>query len=319
VSVVLYAEPLPPDLQPFVRAEVPPGWALEVVQSRSPDELRRRLAGAEFVVVATARIDAEILAAAPRLRHVQHQGVGYDNVDVPACRARGVSVALTPEGTTTGVAEHTFLLLLALYKRLREAETRLRAGDWPVWELRSGSFEIAGKTLGLVGFGRIGQALARRAGAFEARVLYYDPFRPPPEVEQRLGVTYRPLDELLGEADVVSLHLPLSPETRHLIGARELALMRPTAILLNTARGALVDEGALVQALASGGIAGAGLDVFEREPPQEGNPLLGMENVVLTPHIAAGSADAFRVKMRAVFANLARVARGEAPINQVAG
>jgi phosphoglycerate dehydrogenase-like enzyme len=319
VSVVLYAEPLPPDLQPFVRAEVPPGWALEVVQSRSPDELRRRLAGAEFVVVATARVDAGFLAAAPHLRHVQHQGVGYDNVDVPACRARGVSVALTPEGTTTGVAEHTFLLLLALYKRLREAETRLRAGDWPVWELRSGSFEIAGKTLGLVGFGRIGQALARRAGAFEARVLYYDPFRPPPEVEQRLGVTYRPLDGLLGEADVVSLHLPLSPETRHLIGARELALMRPTAILLNTARGALVDEGALVQALASGGIAGAGLDVFEREPPQEGNPLLGMENVVLTPHIAAGSADAFRVKMRAVFANLARVARGEAPINQVAG
>jgi D-3-phosphoglycerate dehydrogenase len=114
VSVVLYAEPLPTDLQPFVRAEVPPGWTLEVVQSRSPEELRRHLAGAEFVVVATARIDAETLAAAPRLRHVQHQGVGYDNVDVPACRARGVSVALTPEGTTTGVAEHTCLLLLTL-------------------------------------------------------------------------------------------------------------------------------------------------------------------------------------------------------------
>ena len=118
---------------------------------------------------------------------MQHQGVGYDNVDVPACRARVASVALTPEGTTTGVAEHTFLLLLALYKRLREAETRLRAGDWPVWELRSGSFEIAGKTLGLVGFGRIGQALARRAGAFEARVLYYDPFRPPPRWSSAWG------------------------------------------------------------------------------------------------------------------------------------
>jgi phosphoglycerate dehydrogenase-like enzyme len=316
-TTVLYAEPLPEDLRPFVRDELPDGWRLDVVETKDRADLLQRIAGADFVVVATTRIDATVLDAAPRLRHVQHQGVGYDNVDVAACRARGVSVALTPEGTTTGVAEHTFLLILALYKRLREAETQLRAGGWPVWALRSRSFEIAGKTLGLVGFGRIGRAVAARAAAFEANVLYYDPVRAPGDAEEALRVAYRPLDDLLREADIVSLHVPLSEQTRHIVGARELALMKPSAILLNTARGPLLDEAALVQALASGQIAGAGLDVFEQEPPAAGYPLLRLDNVVVTPHIAAGTADAFRAKMRAVFANLRRVAAGEAPTNQV--
>jgi D-3-phosphoglycerate dehydrogenase len=313
VTTVLYGEPLPPDLRALVRAALPAGWRLEVAETNDGAELRRRLAGTEFLIVATARVDGAVLAAAPRLRHVQHQGVGYDNIDVPACAARGVTVALTPEGTTTGVAEHVFLLILALYKRLRAAEGALRAGGWPVWELRATSFELAGKTLGLVGLGRIGQAVARRATAFEARVRYYDPLRPPPEVEAALGVEYRPLDALLGEADIVSLHLPLSARTRGLIGARELALMRPSAILLNTARGPLVDEPALVAALRQGTIAGAGLDVFEREPPGAQNPLLTLDNAVLTPHISAGTADAFRTKLGAIFANLERVAAGEAP------
>jgi len=314
---VLYAEPLPGDLQEIVRGELPEGWRLEVVETKERGELRRRLSGADFVVVATTRVDGELLAAAPRLKHIQHQGVGYDNVDVAACGARGVSFALTPEGTTTGVAEHTFLLILPLFKHLREAEAKLRAGGWPVWELRSRSFEISGKTIGLVGFGRIGQAVARRAAAFEARVLYYDPFRPTAEIEAMLGVTYGPLDDLLREADVVSLHLPLSPETRHLIGARELGLMQRHTVLINTARGPLVDEPTLVRALTEGTIAGAGLDVFEQEPTPADNPLLRLENVVVTPHISAGTADAFRTKMRAVFANFQRVARGEPPVNAV--
>ncbi len=317
MSVVLYAEPLPLDLQALAHAELPAGWTLEVVSTQDRKELLQRIGSADFVIVATARIDAAVLAAAPRLRHVQHQGVGYNNIDIPACAARGVTVALTPEGTTTGVAEHVFLLLLALYKRLREAEAKLRAGAWPVWELRSRSFEIAGKTVGIVGLGRIGRAVARRLAAFEAHVLYYDLIRPPLEVEQALGVAYRPLEELLRAADVVTLHLPLSDTTRHLIGARELALMQPHAVLINTARGALVDELALIEALRNGTIAGAGLDVFEQEPPLPDNPLLQLENVVVTPHIAAGTVDAFRAKMRAVFANLQRVALGEPPINQI--
>ena len=161
--------------------------------------------------------------------------------------------------------------------------------------------------------------MAKRLGAFEARVLYYDPFRPPAEVEQALRATYRLLDDLLRESDVVSLHLPLTPQTRHVIGARELGLIQRHAILINTARGPLVDEPALVEALQIGTIAGAGLGVLGQEPPVADQPLLRLDNVVVTPHIAAGTADAFRTKMRAVFANLQRVARGEAPINQVRG
>jgi phosphoglycerate dehydrogenase-like enzyme len=297
----------------LVREALPEAFRLEVVASRERAELLRRAGGADFIVAATARVDAALLAAAPRLRLVQHQGVGYDNVDVGACRERGLPVALTPEGTTTGVAEHTFLLVLALYKRLRAAESALRAGGWPVWELRAGSFELAGKTLGLVGFGRIGREVARRALAFEMRVLYSDPLRAPPATEAALRAAYRPLDDLLREADVVSLHLPLTPATRGLIDARALGLMAPHAVLLNTARGPLVDEGALAHALTTGALAGAGLDVFGQEPPAPDNPLLTLENVVLTPHIAAGTRDAFRTKMRAVAANLVRVARGERP------
>ena len=318
--IVLYAEPLPDDLRSVVETEIDAlggGHRLRVVGSKDPAELERLLPAADVIVVATTRIDAGVLAGAPRLRHVQHQGVGYDNIDVPACASRAVTVALTPEGTTIGVAEHTFLLLLALYKRLREAEGQLRAGRWPVWELRSTSYEIAGKSIGLVGFGRIGRAVAQRARAFEARVLYYDPFRAGAATEVELDVTYRALDDLLREADVVSLHLPLSAETRHVIGERELGLMKRSAVLLNTARGPLVDESALLAALQRRQIAGAGLDVFEQEPADPANPLLQLENVVVTPHISAGTIDAFRTKMRAVAANVARVARGEAPHNAI--
>lgn len=314
---ILYAEPIPADLQAIAAAALPSGFRLEVVPDKVRGELLRRLADADFVVVATTRVDAELLRAAPRLRLVQHQGVGYNNVDLAACARAGVPVALTPEGTTIGVAEHTILLILALYKHLRVAEAAVRDGGWPVWELRSRSFELAGKTLGLVGFGRIGREVARRARAFDARIVYYDPFRAPADVEQGLEAAFLPLDELLSRADIVSLHLPLSDETRDLIGARELALMRPSAILINTARGPLVDEAALTRALTTGQIAGAGLDVFRQEPPEPGNPLLALENVVLTPHISAGTRDAFATKMRAAFANMACVARGEPPLNCV--
>lgn len=317
---VLYAEPLPDDLRPVVEREVDAlggGHRLDVLRSKDRAELLRAAADADVLIVATTRVDAALLEAAPRLRHVQHQGVGYDNIDVAACAARGVSVALTPEGTTTGVAEHVFLLILALYKNLREAEGKLRAGGWPVWELRARSYEISGKTVGLLGFGRIGRAVAQRARAFEARVVYFDPFRADPETERQLEVEHRALDDLLREADIVSVHVPLSAETRHLIGERELRLMKPSSILLNTARGPLVDERALHRALTEGWIAGAGIDVFEQEPADPENPLLRLENVVVTPHISAGTIDAFRTKMRAVAANVARVAAGEAPANQV--
>jgi phosphoglycerate dehydrogenase-like enzyme len=318
---VLYAEPLPADLRQVVEtamhAELPTGFTLTILQSAERAELLSAVSRADYMVAATNKIDASVLDAGASLKLVQQQGVGYDNVDVEACRTRGVRLALTPEGTTTGVAEHTFLLLLALFKNLREAEHKLRSGGWPVWELRSRSFELSGKTLGLVGLGRIGRAVAARARAFEARVIYYDPFRASESDECSLGAEYRPFEQLLGEADVVSLHLPATAETRHIMDAHAIGLMQRHAVLLNTARGQLVDEAALVRALREGVIAGAGLDVFEQEPPAASNPLLQLENVVVTPHISAGTLDAFRTKMSAVFANIGRVSRGEEPANAV--
>lgn len=315
--LVLYAEPIPDDLREIAEALLPPGFRLQVVNGRSRAALRAAIGHADFLVVATARVDEDLMRTASRLRLVQHQGVGYDNIDVAACRAAGIPVALTPEGTTIGVAEHSLLLILAVFKQLCVADAAVRAGRWPVWELRSRSYELAGKTLGLVGFGRIGREVAKRARAFDAAVVYYDPVRASVEVETQFDATFLPLDDLLRRADVVCLHLPLTSETRGLIGARELGLLRPTAVLINTARGPLIDESALAAALAKGELAGAGLDVFAHEPLPADSPLRGFANVVLTPHIAAGTRDAFEAKMRAAFANMARVARGEAPWHEV--
>jgi phosphoglycerate dehydrogenase-like enzyme len=248
---------------------------------------------------------------------VQHQGVGYDNIDVDACRRAAIPVALTPEGTTIGVAEHTVLLILALFRHLLALDAAVRQGEWPVWSMRGRSIELAGKRVALIGFGRIGREVARRVRAFDTTIAYHDAVRAPAAVEAEFGATYVSQDDLLREADVVSLHAPLTAETRGMIGERELRLMQPHAVLINTARGALIDEPALLRALAEGWIAGAGLDVLAQEPPGADNPLLTCPNVILTPHVAAGTRDAYRTKMQAVFTNMQRVARGEAPLHQV--
>jgi phosphoglycerate dehydrogenase-like enzyme len=314
---IVYGEPIPDDLRALAADLVPSGFRLYIVNSRERDELFGLVREADFLLVATARVDEELLRAAPRLRLVQHQGVGYDNIDVDACRRAAIPVALTPEGTTIGVAEHTVLLILALFRHLLTVDAAVRRGEWPVWSMRSRSVELAGKTVGLIGFGRIGREVARRARSFDTTIVYHDAVRAPAAVEAELGAAYVSRDDLLRQADVVSLHAPLTTETRGLIGERELRLMRPDAVLINTARGALVDEPALVRALAEGWIAGAGLDVLGQEPPGADNPLLTCPNVILTPHVAAGTRDAYRTKMNAVFANMQRVARGEAPLNQV--
>jgi phosphoglycerate dehydrogenase-like enzyme len=314
---IVYGESVPDDLRALAADLVPAGLRLLVVSSREREELVRLTGEADFLLVATARVDEELLRAAPRLRLVQHQGVGYDNIDIDACRRAAIPVALTPEGTTIGVAEHTLLLILALFRHLLTLDAAVRRGEWPVWSMRSRSVELAGKTVGLIGFGRIGREVARRARAFDTTIVYHDAVRAPAAGEAELGAVYLSQDDLLRRADVVSLHAPLTPETRGMIGERELRLMQPHAVLINTARGPLVDEPALVRALDEGWIAGAGLDVLAQEPPHPDNPLLTCPNVILTPHVAAGTRDAYRTKMQAVFANMQRVARGEAPLNQV--
>lgn len=240
---------------------------------------------------------------------IQHQGVGYERIDLQGCRARSIPVALCPEGTSVGVAEHTLLLILALYKKLLQASFGVKQGNWQQWELRSTSFELFGKRLGLVGFGRIGKEVASRALAFGARVLYFDPLVANIEGD---GVTAaKSLPDLLKTSDVVSLHVPATGANRHLINETTLGYMQEHAILINTARGSLIDEKALAEALRSGKLSGAGLDVLEQEPPAADNPLLSLENVLITPHISAGTRDAFRAKMKTVFANLVRYTKGE--------
>lgn len=295
-----------------IRTELPAGWRL-TTPSGAPD-YSYELSTCDFILVADRAITASDLAAAPRLRMIQHQGVGYEKIDLAACSARSIPVALTPEGTTTGVAEHTLLLILALYKQLLAAAIAAREGRWLQWELRATSHEVSGKTLGLVGFGRIGREVARRAAAFDARVLYFDPLLTP--VSRSMAERVGSLSELLGLADIVSLHVPLTGENRHLINADSLALMKRGAMLINTSRGGLVDEVALLAALESGQLAAAGLDVLAQEPPPANHPLLQRANVIVTPHISAGTRDALVTKMRNAFANMLRHTRGE-PLNNL--
>jgi len=309
---VVYWNRATDDVYEVIRSEMPAGWTLITPQKETPDACRGQLGEADFVLAAVWAIGEGELRVAPKLKMVQHQGVGHEKIDKAALKARGIPLAICPAGTTVGVAEHTILLILAVYKRLVAADTKLRQGKWLQWELRSTSFELAGKTLGLVGFGRIGQAVAQRAHAFEARILYHDPY-----LKERLTVAAAwdarevSFSELLRQSDIVSLHVPTTDETRRFMSTPQFEQMKPSAILINTSRGAIVDEPALVKALEAKTIAGAGLDVFEQEPVKPDNPLLKLDNVVLTPHISAGTVDALREKMRSIFANLQRFTRGE--------
>lgn len=314
-TAVAYLVPGGPPIHEIMRAEMPPALYLLTPDTGRRDDVLAALSEAEFVIA--VKMDAALIAAAPRLRLIQLAGVGHDGVDLGAATARRIPVAQTVEGTIVGVAEHTLLMILAVFKRLCEADASVRRGEWLVWQLRPTSYTLAGKRVGIVGFGRIGREVARRCRAFETEIGYYDPFPARPEIERELGARRLGLDQLLGWADVVSLHLPLSPETRGLIGARELGLMKPTGVLVNTARGGLVDEEALARALAQGRLGGAGLDVFAAEPPDRAHPLFGLASTVLSPHIATGTRDSVAEKTRAACANFLRVLQGEPPANVV--
>lgn len=292
----------------------------EVLTLDRDDDRERmaKLAGADAAIVASRPLTAALLAAAPRLSFVHHQGVGYhDTVDVGTLRERGIPLAITPGGTTVGVAEHAVMLILAVLRRLPFADAELRDGRFHVNALRPVSRELKGRTVGLLGAGRIGRAVAARLRPFEVRLIYHDPAGADEASDRALGLESKSLADLLAEADILSLHLPLAAATRRIVGADALRRMKAGAFLVNTSRGGLVDEPALVAALRSGHLSGAALDVFDPEPPRPDNPLLALPNVVLTPHVAAGTRDAFVEKMVFIFANLARFRRGEPVENLV--
>lgn len=296
------------------------GFDLTVFSEEVPGrtELLEAARGASGVLsTVTERIDAGFMdAAGDNLKVVANMAVGYDNVDVTAARERGIVVTNTPGVLTETTADVAFMLMLAAARRLGEGERMLRSGKWRYWgpELLTGP-DVWGKTLGIIGMGRIGEAVARRARGFEMDILYTSRSRKE-RVERKTGARRVHLDELLRESDFISIHTPLTTETRHLIGEPELQKMKPTAVLVNTSRGPVVDEAALADALAELLIFAAGLDVYEEEPAVHPK-LLQLENVVLAPHIGSASIET-RSKMAKLAAeNLRSVLRGERPANPV--
>ena len=284
----------------------------------SKAELISRLRGKDGLIChIISAIDDEVLAAAPTVKVVANVAVGYNNIDVAAARRRGVVVTNTPDVLTETTADFAWTLLMAAARRVVEADHFARSGQWQRWEwdLLWGA-DIHGKTLGVVGFGRIGRAVARRALGFNMRVLYQDALRADAAAERDLRATRMDLEPLLAEADFVSLHTPLLPETRHLMNERTLRLMKKSAVLVNAARGPVVDEAALVRALKEGWIAGAGLDVFEEEPKVHPG-LVPLKNVVLAPHIGSASFDTRLAMATLAVRNCLAVLDGKPPLTPV--
>jgi glyoxylate reductase len=283
----------------------------------SPSALREGLCRADAAIVTLGdRIDAEAIHAATRLKILANYAVGYNNIDLVAARECGLIVTNTPDVLTDATADLTWALILATARRIVEGDALVRSGRWPGWSpTQLMGAEISGKTLGIIGMGRIGQAVAQRAVGFRMPVRYHSrqPIAPsslPREWE------YRSLQELLSEADVVTIHAPLTPTTHHLIGERELSWMRPTAFLINTARGPIIDEGALLDALKTGVIAGAGLDVYEQEPAMHSG-LAQLKQVVLLPHLGSATLHA-RVQMGLVcLENIQAVLDGHPALNRI--
>ncbi len=281
----------------------------------SKDELFRRIKDKEgLICLLTEQVNEELLRVAPKLRIVANVAVGFDNIDLQACTKRGVVATNTPGVLDETTADFAWTLMMAVARRLGEGEALARSGNWKGWDLdQLVGTDVYGKTLGIVGFGRIGRAVARRAAGFQMKVIYSDAVRAPQEVEKELKAEYRDFNALLAEADFVSVHVPLLAETRGLFDASRFHRMKPTAFLINTSRGPVVAEAALVHALESGKIAGAALDVYENEPFI--HPGLKRPNVVLAPHIASASLET-RTKMACIAAeNVVAFFTGQRPPN----
>lgn len=310
---ILFAPSQPEVILDLARSLTPPGFEL-VVADPGTLEFYQAAADAEYYLGLARQMGGEFFRSAPKLRLVQLLSAGYDRVDVEAARKAGVPVANNGGANAIAVAEHTLMLMLAVLKRLVRFHNDVVAGKWRVGDFAEARvYELAGKTLGIVGLGNIGKKVARRAAAFDMDVHYYDIARLTEDQEDALGVRFVLLAELLRTSDVVSLHVPLDDTTRSMLGPRELAMMKPSAILINTCRGPVVDEAALHRALTQGQIAAAGLDVMVEEPPPPAHPLLALPNVTLTPHTAGPTWENWTARFRNGFDNIQRVAAGRPP------
>jgi len=276
----------------IVRA-LPEGWTYKFAASKEPADQVAAAAGIDLLFVMAAPVTPDILAAAPNLRFIQKLGAGVDRIDLKTCEQRGIAVARLAGGNAVPVAEHALLMMLASLRRLVVMDRRTRAGEWDKESARGVNRQLSGKRVGLVGFGAIGKALAKMLSGFDIELFYFDPIVQQSDVEKQYRIRSLPLDELLQTCDIVSLHLPLMPETAGMISRERIYKMKRGAVLVNCARGGLIDEDALVTALNDGQIFAAGLDAFSKEPPI-GSPLLTMEQTVVTPHLGGATVDNFK-------------------------
>ncbi len=274
-----------------VRHLKPPGFTIEFAQTNEPTEHLEIVSRADAIMAAGTFVTAEMIAQAPRLKLIQKWGIGVDKIDLEAARRAGVTVAITAGATSIPVSEHTLMLMLATSRRLPLAHRSLQEGKWIASDLRTVCAKLDGKTVGLFGFGNIARFVAKRLSGFDVNILYHSRTRLDPAIEQQFNVRYVDFDTLLAQSDILSLHAPLTDQTKHLFNTKTFNKMKRGAMLINTARGELIDETALVEALRSGQLSSAGLDTFEGEPPRADHPLLHMDQVVATPHSAGGVYD----------------------------
>ena len=289
----------------IVREETPEGFALCFLPEQSPEALLQAAPEADYILAGgRLPITGEVLEKASRLKMIQRSGVGLDSLDLDAIREKGIPFYVNQGVNAESVAEHTLLLILACLRRLTEIDRNTRQGVWKKQEQGIRTAELRGKTVGIIGMGHIAKRLAELLQPFRVTILYHNRSRADADFEQRFGLRFTELDELLTRSDVVTLHCALAPETRHLIREETIARMKPGAVLVNTARGGLVEPIALAQALRSGKISFAGLDVHAEEPIGAEYPLKDLNNVILTPHVAGVTADSFRAMMHDAFRNI---------------
>ena len=311
---ILFAPKYSQQVMDIARSLMPAGFELAVADHGTPQFYEAAQDAEYFLGVARGGMGGEFFRAAPKLKLVQLTSAGYDRIDVEAARKARVPVSNNGGANAIAVSEHTIMLMLAVLKKLVYHHNNIVAGKWRVGDMGESTFEASDRTLGIIGFGNIGKKVARRALAFDMRVQYYDIARLTEAQEDALGVRFVLFGELLRTSDVVTLHVPLTDLTRKMMGPSQFALMKSSAILVNTCRGPVVDEDALHKALTSGQIAGAGLDVMVEEPPTSKHPLLSLPNVTFTPHSAGPTWENWVARFRNAFDNIQRVAGGDKPL-----
>ena len=312
---VAFVTGLPEQVVDVVLGYNPEGWTTEVVYRDTPLEEQKRVAAdADFIMVYRASLHDDVLRAAEGVRMVQVLSAGYDSMNLRLMRDLEVPCCNNGGANSRAVADHAVLLMLAVYKQLMAAEQSTREGRWSQPITGMNTFEMADKLVGILGLGNIGRQVARRVQGFEAKVQYHDLFPLTSELESELGVTRVGICELFETSDIISVHTPLTPGTRHIVSSELIGLMKPTAMLVNTSRGPVVDESALTDALREGQIGAAGLDVFEKEPIDPDNPLLSMDNVVVTPHSAGTTWDTWFRRGEFAYENMQGVWNGDAPM-----